>query len=127
VRSAAELQLRPLGIVAHVRVRGAVDAASPTQAAVLYRVVQEALANIARHAHARRVWLQLARDAPDRLSAIVLDDGDGFDVQRILRDPPNDARIGLGLTGMIERCELIGGRLSIRSCPGRGTAVRASL
>ena len=127
VRSAAALQLRPLGIKAELRVRGAVDAASPTQAAVLYRVVQEALTNVVRHAGARHVRLRLARIEPDRFIATIVDDGDGFDVGQTLETPSPGARRTLGLTGMIERCELIGGRLTIRSRPGWGTAVRASV
>lgn len=122
VRSAAELQLRPLGIVAQLRVRGAVDTAPPTQAAVLHRVVLEALTNIVRHAHASKVRIGLTLRPRGQLTALVLDDGAGFDVPTVMgHNHPADH---LGLTGMLERTELAGGCLKIRSRPGRGTAVQ---
>ncbi|MEP7295250.1 MAG: histidine kinase [Burkholderiales bacterium] len=127
VRTVADLQLRPCGVHVEVRTRGEVNAAPPVQAAVLYRVVQEALTNVARHAHARRVWINLVRTEPDRLTATVIDDGRGFDAHAALRDAGDQRHVSLGLMGMVERCELIGGYLRIRSRVGRGTAVHACL
>ena len=125
LRSAAELQLRPLGISPRVRVRGAVDSASPTQVAVLHRVVLEALTNIVRHAHASSVSIAVALRQDGRLTASVADDGVGFGVQAVLNERHSPQH--LGLTGMLERSELVGGRLTIRSRPGRGTLVHVSL
>ena len=125
VRAAAEMQLRPLGITAPVRVHGAVDDGSALQVAVLYRIVLEALTNIVRHAGAARVRITLAMRSGGRLSATVLDDGVGFDVSTVLRSA--DTARHLGLTGMLERCELAGGRLRIRSRRGRGTVVHVNL
>jgi signal transduction histidine kinase len=83
---------------------------------VLYRIVQEALTNVIRHAHATRVDVVLTvRD--DQLVVIIEDDGIGFD--------PETASNGnhLGLFGMRERAEMIDGKLSIESAPGKGTTI----
>jgi signal transduction histidine kinase len=81
-----------------------------------FRIVQEALCNVARHASARRVEVALtAQDVA--LEVTVRDDGVGFSVERL--------RTGLGLLGMSERAELAGGSLDIESVPGAGTTVRA--
>jgi signal transduction histidine kinase len=85
----------------------------------VYRLVQEALTNVAKHADARRVSVSVVED--DRhVNVTVEDDGTGFDVQAT----PDG---GFGLTGMEERVKLAGGDLAIDSEPGRGTSVRASL
>lgn len=80
----------------------------------LYRIVQEGLTNIARHAGAGRVLLALERDA-DAVRLHIEDDGSGMDVDRPVR--------GLGLLGMRERAEALHGSLSISSSPGRGCAI----
>ena len=86
----------------------------------LYRVVQEALTNVVRHARAKRVGVILERKG-DRVVAIVEDDGQGFDVDEALRSGR------LGLLGMRERAEMLSGRLTIESAPGTGTTVYADL
>ncbi|GAP35159.1 histidine kinase [Piscinibacter sakaiensis] len=121
--SSVELLLRPLGIMARIRVRGELRDIPVPQASVLYRVVLEAVANIVRHAHASRVRIGLAGDGAGHYSATVLDDGDGFDLEAVRAAGP--ARRPLGLNSMTERCELVGGRLRLRSRPGRGTLVHA--
>ena len=86
---------------------------------VVYRVVQEALNNVAEHAEANEVTVELRR-ADGRKMLRVTDDGCGF----------NDAAAaspGLGITGMRERARLAGGRLRVRSRPGRGTVVELTL
>jgi signal transduction histidine kinase len=85
----------------------------------LYRVVQESLTNIVKHASAQRVSVSLAR-RPSGAAAVIEDDGKGFD-QRTLRED------GLGLLGMRERLGLIDGRLEIESRPGAGTTVVAEV
>jgi signal transduction histidine kinase len=81
-----------------------------------FRIVQEALTNVARHARARHVEVSMtAQDAVFEIA--VRDDGVGFDVELL--------RPGLGLAGMAERAELAGGFLDIESTPGAGTTVRA--
>ncbi len=97
------------------------DARLPPQIElVLYRVVQEALTNTAKHADARTVRVELCRRA-DEVVAAVADDGDGFDVQDVMRSRER----GLGLFGMQERLALVGGQLVIDSAPGHGTRIRA--
>ena len=86
---------------------------------VLFRAAQEALTNIARHAHASRVTIGLSQDAGG-VRLIVTDNGVGFDVNA----PPKYERgSGLGLVGMRERVALVGGTCTVESEPGRGTRV----
>ena len=90
---------------------------------VLYRVAQEALINIERHAEASRVEASI-----ERLRGVVRmeihDDGRSFDVQRVL----HARRIRrLGLLGMRERVEMVGGTFAIESAPGKGTTIRAEI
>ena len=87
----------------------------------LYRVVQETLANVIRHAEARQVTIQLAwEDA--RLILTVQDDGRGFVVPTAFQGLA--AQGHFGLVSMQERVELIGGALTVESAPGQGTIVR---
>lgn len=85
---------------------------------VIYRLVQEALNNVAKHAAAGCVQLRAGAGA-DRLELLVADDGRGFD--------PTAEHSGFGLAGMRERVELAGGELRIESRPGGGTRVMAAL
>jgi signal transduction histidine kinase len=111
------------GIDAEVRV--SVDAVPPLEPELetaCFRVAQEALTNVARHAGARRVWLDL-KALPDGVELSVRDDGVGFDVVAA-----RDRAIGgesMGLLGMQERVSLVGGEFEVRSGPDGGTEVRA--
>jgi signal transduction histidine kinase len=84
----------------------------------LYRLVQEALTNVLKHAGAARVAVRLTRDAAG-VTAIVEDDGNGFE--------PAARNGGLGLTGMRERVGIVGGRLTVDSATGRGTTLLAEV
>ena len=86
----------------------------------LYRVTQEALTNVARHANARRGSVLLQRHA-DIVSLIIEDDGMGFDADTTLQEAT--ARGRLGLLGMQERVTLAGGTLQFESAPGSGASV----
>jgi signal transduction histidine kinase len=86
----------------------------------VYRVVQEALTNIHKHAQATRVGVISERRGAD-VRVIVEDDGCGFDATD--PDPLGDGRRRLGLRGMSERAGLVGGKLQLESEPGRGTTV----
>jgi len=88
----------------------------------LYRVVQEALTNVLRHAGARRVSLIL-QQSPGQAVAVVEDDGVGFDAESV--SAPAGGRERLGLLGMRERVVLVGGTLTVESARGRGTTVIA--
>jgi chemotaxis family two-component system sensor kinase Cph1 len=84
----------------------------------MYRIVQEALTNIFRHAEARRISILVTRKA--RAAVVVVeDDGSGFDSAA--------ATLGLGIAGMRERVSLLGGRLRVESSPGRGTTIAAEI
>lgn len=93
----------------------------PEVAVALYRIAQEALNNVVKHAGAGRARLTLSvssADGDEALTLVVSDDGCGFD--------PDDARAGrLGLAIMTERAEAIGAHLEVESAPGRGTRVTA--
>lgn len=91
----------------------------PRTETAAYRVVQEALTNVARHARARNVSIRLARDG-DRLVCQVRDDGVGFDDGAVRRG-------GLGLLGIRERLHALGGTLQIRGGPGRGAELHFHL
>ncbi|MDX6481341.1 MAG: hypothetical protein QOG85_1851, partial [Gaiellaceae bacterium] len=91
----------------------------PEVETALYRLVQESLTNIVKHAQARSVSIVLQRK-PDSVSVIVEDDGIGF-------EPGRHAGDGIGLLGMRERVDLFGGRLVIESRPGAGTTIVAEV
>jgi signal transduction histidine kinase len=86
----------------------------------LYRVTQEALTNVARHANAKRVSLLLER-RPGHVSLILEDDGAGFDVAGAFHSFGTNGK--LGLLGMRERVTFAGGALDIESSPGAGTTL----
>jgi signal transduction histidine kinase len=91
----------------------------PEQEQELYRLAQEALNNVVKHAHARRVRVRL-EIVQDGATLEVADDGVGF-------EPPLAGGRGYGLTGMRERAERLGGALHVESTPGAGTRVRAGV
>jgi signal transduction histidine kinase len=84
----------------------------------LYRIVQESLTNVVKHARARRVSIALTR-AEGSVTAVVEDDGQGFD--------PGSPDGGFGLVGMEERLALLGGHIRVESSPGAGTTIAADV
>lgn len=89
----------------------------------LYRVIQEALQNIVKHAHAKHIKVFLENDG-QRLMIRVIDDGLGFEVRKVLEKPKID---NYGLIGMKERVEILGGQLFINSIIDEGTEIVAML
>jgi signal transduction histidine kinase len=87
---------------------------------LVFRVVQEALSNAAKHARASRVGVRLARRGGE-LTLRVEDDGAGFEVAAVLASQDQDR--SFGLRAMRDRVQLLGGRFSLRSAPGSGTAI----
>jgi signal transduction histidine kinase len=83
----------------------------------VYRLVQEALNNAQRHAHARNVSVELTQSS-DAMQVKIVDDGNGFDTKRTR---------GMGLLGMEERVKRLGGTISIASQPGTGTTISVAL
>lgn len=86
--------------------------------AVIYRILQEAMNNVAKHSKANLVSISLMRKMDGRIELVIEDNGIGFDLETIKK--------GLGLGSMRERAELSGGSLDIESVRGKGTSIRAS-
>ncbi len=91
----------------------------PETEQALFRLAQEALANVAKHAEAKQVAITLVR-TDGAVTMSVADNGRGF-------DPESAAGKGLGLRSMRERIEALGGELSVESAPGSGTRLVAQL
>ena len=110
---------RETGIPARIRSVNGGRPLPPRVEAALYRICQEALANVARHAGASRATVRLVA-TPQSVRLAVEDDGRGFD--------PSEVTPGRhGLIGMRERAELLGGTFEVESVPGKGTRVEASV
>src|SRR5436305_1345911 len=90
----------------------------------LYRIVQEALTNVAKYAHAHTIHVTLKEEA-NQVYVTITDDGCGFDMEKVQKTFGQER--GLGLVGMHERAHLLDGTLNIQSSPGYGTTVQASL
>ena len=103
--------------LAHESGREATRLASTVEATV-YRIVQEALSNVAKHASVERAEVVVREDA-ETVQVVVRDDGAGFSLDQ--------SSTGFGIMGMRERVELLNGVLTIESAPGEGTTVRGSL
>ena len=100
-----------------VELRSSLSARLPDQTEThLYRIAQEALTNVARHAGASRVKMELA-SADGRATLTIADDGHG------LTPPPGGKPGGLGMTGMRARARSTGGDISVRSAPGKGVTI----
>jgi signal transduction histidine kinase len=110
---------RHTGVPAQVQVEGSLDPLTDAQRTCIYRVVQEALTNCARHAKASRVLVSVSADG-NNISVIVRDDGVGF-------NSAFASRGGLGLLGMRERVQALDGKLDIFSKPQTGTTIRVQL
>jgi two-component system sensor histidine kinase DegS len=107
----------------HLTAHRSVENVQSDKRTVLFRVAQEALTNVARHAHATRVKLTISK-IPGAVRMEISDNGKSFPVGKTL-DAKGNKR--LGLVGMRERVEMVGGSLVIESTPGRGTTVCAEL
>jgi len=110
---------RHTGVPASVQVNGVLDDLSEAQRTCIYRVVQEALTNCARHAQAKNVLVSLhAEDS--RVVVVVQDDGVGFEVAAKIRS-------GLGLVGIQERVQALEGNVRIASKRPKGTTLRVEI
>jgi signal transduction histidine kinase len=109
------------GVAIDTQVEVVSHALPPVAATTMYRILQEALTNVARHARAQTVGVELLQQGT-MLTLEVRDDGVGFDAGAA----PREER-GLGLHGMRERVALLGGSVEIESRPGHGTVVRARI
>ena len=111
------------GIHIHLTVFAAVENLDSAKRTVLYRVAQEALANVARHAQASRVEVSILK-LPRAVCLTISDNGKSFQVARVL-NAKNNKR--LGLVGMRERVEMVGGSFAVESTAGAGTTIRAQV
>ncbi|MCB2178424.1 HAMP domain-containing protein [bacterium] len=113
------------GVAVDLQVVGVEDTSLSSEVKItLYRIIQESLTNITKYANAKRVSICLEQRA-DQISAIVEDDGVGFDVDQTLDTVRKENK--LGIYGMRERAELLGGTLMVESRPGNGTAIFARI
>jgi signal transduction histidine kinase len=120
VRAQAERTLREAGLRVEFFTHGLERRLPPDSETALFRVFQEAMSNIARHAHAHQVRLSLEmRDG--HFAGEIVDDGIGFDLDQAY--PTGHTLRGMGLLGMRERAEQFGGTLEIQSRPGHGTRI----
>jgi len=120
VRKHLEVAGRAHGLQVQLTAQGA-DELSPQTEREVFRIVQEAVTNVLRHARASTLEVDLAFD-PGRVTLTVRDDGVGFDpAARLIRSRR------LGLTSMRERARALGGRLTVESAPGKGTTVLAEV
>jgi two-component system sensor histidine kinase DegS len=105
----------------HLKVFAGVEQLPGNQRTILYRVAQEALTNVSRHAHASRVEVSIQKVA-EGICLKIADNGKSFEVERVLnaRGPKR-----LGLLGMRERVEMVGGRFTVESVLGSGTTIKA--
>ena len=121
IRALARRVEQTSGLVVDVVLARPLPRLEPEAQLAVFRVVQEALGNSAEHARARRVKIAL-EVADDRLEVEIHDDGRGFE------DPdPDTDRVGLGLSGMLDRAAHAGGTLRVDTRPGEGTRVTLSV
>lgn len=121
LRAYASDRLDPLGVAWEFHSSAAECVLAPPADMTLFRVVQEAINNIARHARAHRVIITVQPET-EGITVEVSDDGVGFDVGEKL--DPGRRQLSLGLLGMQERLATVNGRLQIQSTPSQGTRLR---
>ncbi|MEW8978239.1 MAG: sensor histidine kinase [Symbiobacterium sp.] len=114
----------PAGLTADLQTSGLSDRLPEELETALFRILQEAINNVVKHARAKNVVVRLSREN-GQITGLVSDDGRGFHVVHTVGKPVRDR--GLGLFGMQERAALVGGKVEIESAPGRGTTVRVTV
>jgi signal transduction histidine kinase len=111
------------GVHTHLTAFAGLEKLDASRRTILYRVAQEALANVSRHAQASRVEVNIQKQAGG-ICMKINNDGRSFNVKQRLRGKGGKR---LGLLGMRERLEMVGGRFEIASAPGQGTTVTAEI
>jgi two-component system, NarL family, sensor histidine kinase DegS len=101
----------------------AVEQVDGDKSTVLYRVAQEALTNIVRHAHASRADVKIQK-LDDAICMTIKDDGKGFRHEHVLHGKKKNR---LGLLGMRERVQMVRGSFVVHSAPGKGTTIRVQI
>jgi len=115
---------QPAGLPVEVKANGTERRLEPATELALYRIAQEALNNVVRHASAQHAWIEIDY-GPTSLHLSIKDDGKGI----VVSSKPGTLVQGghFGLLGMQERAKLIKGSLKITSSPGKGTTVSVRL
>ena len=116
-----ERQAQRFGFVGHFVAKPHDLRLNSTVETACFRIVQEALTNVARHAKATQVWVELQQQG-EELHLVIRDDGVGFDVRAMQERAIQGA--SFGLLGMRERAELTGGTFTMHSAPAQGTEIR---
>jgi signal transduction histidine kinase len=111
------------GVRTHLTAFAGVEQIETSRRTVLFRIAQEALTNVARHANASRVELKIQKVA-DGIAMKVWDNGKSFAVDSVMN---GNGSKRLGLLGMRERLEMVGGRFEVASAPGKGTTITAKI
>ena len=111
------------GIRVSLSAPAALDKVNSDKRTILFRVAQEALNNVARHAQASQAEVRIQK-LDDAICMRIRDDGKGFQTALVLHAKKNKR---LGLLGMRERLEMVGGNITIESAPGRGTTIQAQV
>lgn len=124
LRWQAQHRLEPDGLRVDLQIRGEGRRLPPPVETALYRILQEAITNILKYAGASYVEIDLDLSRPDLVTARIEDDGRGFDRDTL---GPTAHGQGVGIFGMQERANLVGGTLQIDSAPGEGTEVRVCI
>ncbi|MEI7499351.1 MAG: sensor histidine kinase [Bacteroidota bacterium] len=108
------------GLKIHFEAKGDFDKLDKKIQTYIYRLTQEALSNIVKHAEASEVWVNLVRKA-DKLSLMIRDDGKGFSPEIVGKEGGN------GIHNMRERVSLLKGQIEIRSAAGKGTTINVNI
>lgn len=112
------------GVVVHLVHHGIEERGDPDLDTLVFRLAQEALTNVAKHARAESAEVHVSRDG-ERLVLRIEDHGAGFDAVKALAAVEGER--GYGLRGMRDRVQLFGGRFSVRSSPGAGAVLEAEV
>jgi signal transduction histidine kinase len=123
LHSFAKIFSRRTRIHVHLKVFAEVEQLAIAKRTVLFRVAQEALTNVARHAQASRVEVSI-RKLSEGIRMEIKDDGISFNVKRVSHEKGSKR---LGLLGMRERLEMVGGHFDVESAPGKGTTITAQI
>ena len=113
------------GITINITNRGTKPQLSPDLRAVVFRIAQEAINNIVRHANASKIDIRLDY-IDDNIYLRVEDNGQGFNTDLVLKKKPGKPT-AWGLLGMVERASLVGGTCNIFSHPGKGTLIEVNV